>query len=118
MGEERDEANAEQPMNVLTDVIVSVVGYRPDMELSRELQVHHCYASEGPMALASSLLSQRIAAKGTAAAGDCLQQKSAGAELLATPEPHFYLLGSKARDVLDQRSGDGRAHSFLLNQGC
>eukprot|EP00327_Prymnesium_parvum_P037069 CAMPEP_0195621132 /NCGR_PEP_ID=MMETSP0815-20121206/15527_1 /TAXON_ID=97485 /ORGANISM="Prymnesium parvum, Strain Texoma1" /LENGTH=462 /DNA_ID=CAMNT_0040761863 /DNA_START=14 /DNA_END=1402 /DNA_ORIENTATION=+ len=108
MGEERDEANAEQPMNVLTDVIVSVVGYRPDMELSRELQVHHCYASEGPMALASSLLSQRIAAKGTAAAGDCLQQKSAGAELLATPEPHFYLLGSKAY---------GRHSSFLLKHG-
>jgi len=88
--------------------VISLVGFRPELELSRELQVHHCYASEGPMKLAGSLLAQRIAAKGSGAAGDCLKQATAGPDLLKTPEPHFFVLGSKAY---------GRASSFLLKHG-
>ena len=64
-------------LDVKAEVVVSLVGFRPELELTRELQVHHCYASEGPMKLAASLLAQRVAAKGSSAGGDCLKQASA-----------------------------------------
>ena len=38
------------------DTVIAAVGYRPDTSLTRELQVHYCYATEGPMKLAASLL--------------------------------------------------------------
>ena len=86
---------------VAVDEVVSNVGYRPEMELSRELQVHHCWASEGPMKLAASLLAQ-------AGNADCLAQNAAGVELLRNPEPNFYVLGSKSY---------GRNSNFLLRVG-
>ena len=84
------------------DRVVSNVGYRPDLELFRELQVHLCYASEGPMKLAASLL----AAGG--GGGDCLAQTSAGVETLLNPERDFYVLGAKSY---------GRNSAFLLRLG-
>ena len=60
--------------------------------------MHVCYASEGPMKLAASLLAARVAAESSgdaAAAGDCLKQAAPGPELLTTPEPRFHILGSK-----------------------
>lgn len=84
------------------DRVVSNVGYKPDTELARELQVHLCYASEGPMKLAASLL----AAGG--GGGDCLTQQSAGVETLLTPEPDFYVLGAKSY---------GRNSAFLIKLG-
>jgi len=95
-------------LDVSAEVLISLVGFRPNLDLTRELQVHHCYASEGPMKLAASLLAARVAAKGSSAGGDCLKQAKAGPELLVTPEPRFYVLGSKAY---------GRASSFLLKHG-
>lgn len=83
------------------DLIVSNVGYRPNLSLNRELQVHQCYASEGPMKLAASLL----AASGGA---DCLDQGSAGVDILKNPEPDFFVLGHKSY---------GRNSSFLLKIG-
>ena len=91
--------------------LVSHVGYRPSYDLARELQVHVCYASEGPMKLAASLLAARVAAESSgdaAAAGDCLKQAAPGPELLTTPEPRFHILGSKSY---------GRSSSFLLMIG-
>ena len=91
--------------------LVSHVGFRPSYDLARELQVHVCYASEGPMKLAASLLAARVAAESSgdaAAAGDCLKQAAPGPELLTTPEPNFHVLGSKSY---------GRASSFLLMIG-
>ena len=38
------------------DTVIAAVGYRPDTSITRELQVHYCYATEGPMKLAASLL--------------------------------------------------------------
>lgn len=84
------------------DRIVANVGYRPDLTLNRELQVHQCYASEGPMKLAASLL----AASGGSA--DCLDQESAGVDVLKNPEPDFYVLGHKSY---------GRNSAFLLKVG-
>ncbi len=85
------------------DVVLANVGYQPDLSLYRELQVHQCYASEGPMKLAAALL----AASG-GGGGDCLAQSSPGPDTLKSPEPDFFVLGSKSY---------GRGSSFLLKLG-
>ncbi len=80
---------------------MSNIGYKPDTDLFRELQVHQCYASEGPMKLAASLLA-------SGGGGDCLAQTSAGVETLLNPERGFFVLGSKSY---------GRNSSYLLRLG-
>ncbi len=80
--------------------IVANVGYTPDGDLYRELQVHECYATLGPMALAAALLKQ--------GASDCLAIGPQGANALRTPEPNFYVLGAKSY---------GRNAQFLLRNG-
>lgn len=85
---------------VTVDRVVSNVGYRPDTSLTRELQVHLCYASDGPMKLAASLMG--------ADSADCLNQEAGGADTLANPEPDFYVLGAKSY---------GRNSNFLLKVG-
>ncbi len=90
------------PQRFVVDRVVSNVGYRPDLELARELQVHLCYASEGPMKLAASLLA--VGGGG----GDCLAQTSAGVETLMNPERDFFVLGAKSY---------GRNSAFLLKLG-
>ncbi|MGM0558208.1 MAG: NAD(P)-binding domain-containing protein [Myxococcota bacterium] len=84
------------------DRIVSNTGYKPDVELFRELQVHQCYASEGPMNLSAYLLSQ------SGGGGDCLDQTAGGFDTLVSPEPDFYILGAKSY---------GRNSDFLLKLG-
>ncbi len=82
--------------------VISCTGFRPDHALARELQLHVCYASEGPMKLAAGLL----AASG--AGGDCLSQPEQGANTLVNPEPRFFVLGNKSY---------GRRSDFLLKIG-
>jgi thioredoxin reductase len=82
------------------DRVIANVGYSPNTDLYRELQVHECYASLGPMALAAALL------KHTAA--DCLAVPAQGAAVLRNPEPNFYVLGAKSY---------GRNSNFLLRTG-
>jgi hypothetical protein len=48
--------------------VVAAVGFRPDTSLYSELHVHTCWATDGPIKLAASLL----AAGG--GGGDCLAQ--------------------------------------------
>ena len=84
------------------DTVIAAVGYRPDTSITRELQVHYCYASEGPMKLAASLL----AAGG--GGGDCLAQVAPGDQTLLSPEPGLFILGMKSY---------GRASAFLLRLG-
>jgi len=81
------------------DEMISCVGFHPDTSLYEELQVHQCYASNGPMKLAATLLG---------GSGDCLAQVSAGADALKSPEPNFFILGSKSY---------GRNSAFLLKIG-
>jgi hypothetical protein len=81
------------------DEVIGCCGYHPDTRLYQELQVHQCYASDGPMKLAATLLG---------ASGDCLQQTSAGVDTLKSPEPGFFILGSKSY---------GRNSAFLLKIG-
>jgi len=79
--------------------ILAHVGYTPNDALYRELQVHECYATLGPMRLAATLLQS---------SGDCLQMPAIGADMLRNPEPNFYILGSKSY---------GRNSAFLLQTG-
>lgn len=85
---------------VAVDRVLSLTGAVGDHQLYRQLQVHECYATSGPIKLSAALLG--------AAAGDCLDQASHGVEALTNPEPGFYILGSKSY---------GRNNTFLLRVG-
>lgn len=91
--------DAKEPLVEQVDELVGCCGYHPDSSLYEELQVHQCYASNGPMKLAATLLG---------ASGDCLQQVSAGVDSLKNPEPDFFILGAKSY---------GRNSAFLLKIG-
>jgi hypothetical protein len=85
---------------VTVDRVLSLTGAVGDHQIYRQLQVHECYATCGPIKLSAALLG--------AAAGDCLEQTSHGVEALTNPEPGFFILGSKSY---------GRNNSFLLRVG-
>jgi thioredoxin reductase len=80
--------------------IIANVGFHPDNRLYRELQIHECYASEGPMKLAAALAGE--------SAIDCLDQQARGPQTLRNPEPNYYILGAKSY---------GRNSNFLLSVG-
>ena len=80
--------------------VIANVGYTPDTDLYRELQVHECYASLGPMNLAAALLKH--------GGGDCLTVPPQGPAALRNPEPNFFILGAKSY---------GRNSNFLLRTG-
>lgn len=86
---------------LVVDEVVSHTGFHVDSQLHRELQVHQCYATEGPMKLAAALV-----AVGSDA--DCLNQQPQEATLLCNPEPNFYILGAKSY---------GRNSQFLVQTG-
>ena len=80
---------AGKPRTWEVDRVIANVGYTPDNGLYRELQVHECYATLGPMSLAAALLKQQAGS-------------------LQTSEPNFFILGAKSY---------GRNSSFLLRTG-
>jgi flavin-dependent dehydrogenase len=82
------------------DLVVSLTGYIGDAGLHRQLQVHECYATSGPMKLAAALLGQGSA--------NCLEQTSHGPDTLTNPEPGFFILGIKSY---------GRSPGFLMQVG-
>ncbi len=86
---------------VVVDRILALTGRVGDHMLYRQLQVHECYATSGPMKLAAALM-------GAGSEGDCMQQASQGAESLRNPEPDFFILGSKSY---------GRRTDFLMRVG-
>jgi thioredoxin reductase len=88
------------------DLVLALVGYRPDLSIFRELQIHLCYASEGPMTLAAAILEAQ--ANDPAGTQGCLGQVAHGPETLKNPEPDFYILGAKSY---------GRNPNFLLTLG-
>lgn len=85
---------------VSVDRVLALTGRVGDHLLYRELQVHECYATSGPMKLAAALLGSSSA--------DCLAQGSHGPETLVNPEPGFFLLGAKSY---------GRNNTFLMRTG-
>lgn len=86
---------------VEVDRILALNGGVGDASIYRQLQVHECYATSGPMRLAAALL-------GESGGGDCLAQAGHGPETLVNPEPGFFILGSKSY---------GRNSQFLLRLG-
>jgi thioredoxin reductase len=86
--------------DVEVDRVLALTGYVGDAGLYRQLQVHECYATSGPMKLSAALLG--------AAGGDCLTQTSHGVDTLTNPEPGLYILGSKSY---------GRNNTFLMRVG-
>jgi len=80
--------------------ILSLTGAVGDPSLYRQLQVHECYATCGPMKLSAALLG--------AGGGDCLAQTTHGADTLTNPEPGFFILGAKSY---------GRNNTFLMRIG-
>lgn len=91
------EVDAEE---VTVDRIVSLTGSVGDARIYRQLQVHECYATSGPMGLASALLASSSV--------DCLVQESQGPDTLRNPEPDFFILGRKSY---------GRNSTFLMRVG-
>lgn len=92
---------ADETESFIVDRLIANTGYRPNLDMARELQIHLCYASEGPMRLAASLLS----ASGGA---DCLNQESGGVDTLRSPESDYFIAGMKSY---------GRNSMFLLKVG-
>lgn len=92
--------SAGKPKTFDVERVIANVGFTPDRALYRELQIHECYASFGPMNLAAAL-------QGTKGS-DCLKQTSHGADTLRNPEPNYYVLGVKSY---------GRSSNFLLRIG-
>ncbi|MCP3980241.1 MAG: hypothetical protein GY716_13130 [bacterium] len=99
-GYEATVSRGDSRRTVVVNRVLALVGHSPDNALYRELQVHECYATFGPMKLAAGLLAD--------AGGDCLARKSTGAESLGHPEPDFYILGAKSY---------GKNSSFLIRLG-
>ena len=88
------------PEEVEVDRVLALHGGVGDHALYRQLQVHECYATSGPMNLAAALLGE--------AGGDCLAVAPHGPETLRNPEPGFFILGAKSY---------GRNSQFLLRAG-
>ncbi|MCH2212347.1 MAG: NAD(P)-binding domain-containing protein [Fuerstiella sp.] len=82
------------------DRVVANPGFRPDNRPFEELQIHRCYATEGPIKLAAHLIGET--------SDDCLNQTGGTVELLSNPEPHFYILGAASY---------GRDPRFLMKNG-
>lgn len=85
---------------VTVDDVISLTGFVGDHELYRQLQIHECYATCGPIKLSAVLLG--------AGSSDCLAQTTHGAETLTNPEPNFFILGAKSY---------GRNNTFLMRVG-
>jgi thioredoxin reductase len=85
------------------DRLLALVGYRPDLQLARELQVQTCWATEGTYALSAALLAQEMGG-----ASDCLQAGGFDSSTLVHPEPGFFTLGAKSY---------GRNSNFLIRSG-
>jgi thioredoxin reductase len=97
---EEDAAAEQSRAQVVVDRIIANAGFRPNTEAFHELQIHRCYATDGPINLAAHLLGET--------SRDCLQQSVGGPELLRNPEPNFYILGAASY---------GRDSRFLLQNG-
>jgi thioredoxin reductase len=87
---------------VEVDRVLALNGAVGDPALYRQLQVHECYATAGPMKLAAALLAEG------GGGGDCLSIGQLGPDSLLTPEPGFFILGAKSY---------GRNSQFLLRTG-
>ena len=86
-------------VTISVDQIVANTGYYPNVEIFRQLQVHLCYATEGPMALASSLVNS---------GSDCMKAPQGDCHSVLTTEGRFFVVGIKSY---------GRLSNFLYLAG-
>ena len=91
---------ADETETVVVDLIIALTGYVGDHTIYRQLQVHECWATSGPMKLSAALLASSSV--------DCLDQTSQGADTLRNPEPDFFILGAKSY---------GRNSTYLMRVG-
>jgi len=84
----------------VVDRAIALTGYVGDHTIYRQLQVHECWMTSGPMKLSAALLASSYV--------DCLDQTSQGADTLRNPEPDFFILGAKSY---------GRNSTFLMRVG-
>ncbi|MHA7238581.1 NAD(P)-binding protein [Arthrobacter sp. TMS1-12-1] len=87
------------PRTITVDVLVPATGFRPDLDMLRELRLDLDAAVEAPRAL-GPLIDPEFHSCGTVPAH--------GVDVLAHPEKDFYLVGMKSY---------GRAPTFLLATG-
>jgi hypothetical protein len=92
--------NGAGPERIAVDRVLALTGSVGDQGLYRQLQVHECYATCGPIKLSAALLG--------AGSSDCLAQTTHGADTLTNPEPGFFILGAKSY---------GRNNTFLMRIG-
>ena len=85
---------------LVVDQVFAHTGFQPDNSIFRELHVHLCYATDGPIKLAAKLLDH--------GSEDCRDQSPVAATDLINPEPNFYVLGVKSY---------GRNSNFLFSVG-
>ncbi|WP_022885335.1 FAD-dependent oxidoreductase [Glaciibacter superstes] len=90
---------AGETLTIETDVVVGATGFRPDLEMLREIRLSLDEIVEAPRALAP-LIDPNLHSCGTVPAH--------GVDVLAHPEPNFYIAGMKSY---------GRAPTFLLATG-
>lgn len=95
---------------VEVDHVLALTGGVGDASLYRQLQVHECYATSGPMKLAAALMAQGGGAgtDGGGGAADCLSVEAPSGDTLQNPEPGFWIVGEKSY---------GRNSTFLLRNG-
>jgi hypothetical protein len=86
--------------SVVVDRIIALTGYVGDHTIYRQLQVHECWATSGPMKLSAALLASSSV--------DCLAQTGQEVDVLRNPEPDFFILGAKSY---------GRNSTFLMRVG-
>jgi thioredoxin reductase len=80
--------------------VIGQVGYEPDVQLFRELQVQLCSCTHAPLPLGAALVRQR--------SNEGLGVPTQGPAALRTAEPGYYILGAKS---------NGRYSGFLLRHG-
>ena len=95
-----DGENDGTQITLVVDQVFAHTGFQPDSSIFRELQVHLCYVTEGPIKIAAKLLDH--------GSEDCLDQSPVSAADLINPEPNFYVLGVKSY---------GRNSNFLFSAG-
>jgi thioredoxin reductase len=82
------------------DRVIANVGYQPDMNICRELQIQECHVWQGPLGVSTALAKQN--------GGDGTTLVGGGPASLRTSEPNFFILGAKSF---------GRNSHFLLRAG-
>ncbi|MFW2513800.1 FAD-dependent oxidoreductase [Demequina sp. SO4-13] len=87
------------PQSVTVDTVAAATGFRPDLEMTRELQLDLDSTTESPSRLAP-LIDPNFHSCGTV--------EPHGADVLSHPEKDFYMVGMKSY---------GRAPTFLLATG-